>query len=578
MKKVYRYLVLVAGISILLSSSAFGAAAVDKWVDEFQPCVMTKDQQKQELEWFAKAAAPLKGMKITAVSEDIPTHRWEASVLTKAFEEITGIKVQHDIIQEGDVVQTMVKQMKTGKPIYDIYVNDADQIGMHLREESALNWTAFMAGKGKDFTDPYLDLPDMLNLEFGQDYDGNQLQIPDEQFVNVYWFRHDWFSREDLKKEFKAKYGYELGVPINWKAYEDIAQFFTGKTIDGKKVYGHMDYGRYQNEKGEPVPDLGWRFTDAWLSMAGAGDKGLPNGVPVDEWGVRCENRIPVGASVERGGDCNGPAGVYALTKFLTWMNKYAPPYAKSMSFTDSGTVPAKGQVAQMIFQYCTWLSAPEFTSKGSPVCDENGKPLWRVATSPHGKFWDKGMKVGYQDPGSWTLLQKSVKDDKVRQAAWLYAQFCIAKSTNLKKFIVGNTPIRKSTLWSDYVTENIDKWGGLIELYRSCEEKTYTATGRNVPYYPSMSQLWAKNIGKAVAGEYTPQQAMDVIAYGQDEIMGNLKQPKYSPKLWPKKPKSEMLGKFGPDKAPKADRPEQKGETMSYEDVLKLWKSCENK
>ncbi len=34
-------------------------------------------------------------------------------------------------------------------------------------------------------------------------------------------------------------------------------------------------------------PDhLGWRFTDAWLSMAGAGDKGLPNGTPVDEWGM----------------------------------------------------------------------------------------------------------------------------------------------------------------------------------------------------------------------------------------------------------------------------------------------------
>src|SRR3546814_13611431 len=56
----------------------------------------------------------------------------------------------------------------------------------------------------------------------------------------------DWFERADLKAKFKEKYGYELGVPVNWSAYEDIAKFFTEdvKEIDGKRVYGHMDYGK----------------------------------------------------------------------------------------------------------------------------------------------------------------------------------------------------------------------------------------------------------------------------------------------------------------------------------------------
>ena len=77
-------------------------------------------------------------------------------------------------------------------------------------------------------------------------------------------------------------------MPVNWSAYEDIADFFTNtvKEIDGQQVYGHMDYGKKD-------PSLGWRFTDAWLSMAGNGDRGLPNGRPVDEWGIRAENGIP---------------------------------------------------------------------------------------------------------------------------------------------------------------------------------------------------------------------------------------------------------------------------------------------
>ena len=98
---------------------------------------------------------------------------------------------------------------------------------------------------------------------------------------------------------------------MNWSAYEDIAEFFTNdvKEIDGVKVYGHMDYGKKD-------PSLGWRFTDAWLSMAGNGDKGIPNGLPVDEWGIRMEGCRPVGSSVDRGGDTNGPAAVYSITKY----------------------------------------------------------------------------------------------------------------------------------------------------------------------------------------------------------------------------------------------------------------------
>ena len=38
-------------------------AAAKKWIDnEFQPSVLTKEQQLKEMEWFIKAAEPFKGM------------------------------------------------------------------------------------------------------------------------------------------------------------------------------------------------------------------------------------------------------------------------------------------------------------------------------------------------------------------------------------------------------------------------------------------------------------------------------------------------------------------------------------
>ena len=83
-------------------------AAAQKWIDEeFQPSTLSKDEQMKEMEWFMTAAAPFKGMEIKVVSETIPTHEYESKVMAKAFYDITGIKVTHDLIQEGDVIDAI---------------------------------------------------------------------------------------------------------------------------------------------------------------------------------------------------------------------------------------------------------------------------------------------------------------------------------------------------------------------------------------------------------------------------------------------------------------------------------------
>ena len=263
-------------VSVFFSQLA-GAAAVDPkieyWIEKLQPSTLSKDEMRKELQWFKQVSKAFRGKSIKSVAEDIKTHYWERDVLAKAFFDITGIKVEHKVIGEGAVVEALLRQMSTGKNSYDIYVNDADMVGTHLRTNGVVNLSDYMAGAGKADTNPGLDLADFLNLEFGQDYDGSQLQLPDQQFANLYWFRYDWFSRADIKAKFRQysidKYGvegaYDLGVPLNWAAYEDIAEFFTNTLIDGKKVYGHLDYGKKS-------PSLGWRFTDSWLSIAGVGD------------------------------------------------------------------------------------------------------------------------------------------------------------------------------------------------------------------------------------------------------------------------------------------------------------------
>lgn len=530
---------------------------------------LSRADQEAEMQWFIDAAAPLAGMEIKVVSETITTHEYEAKVLAPAFTAITGIKITHDLIGEGDVVEKLQTQMQTGENIYDGYINDSDLIGTHWRYQQARNLTDWMAGEGAAFTSPTLDLPDFIGTQFTTAPDGKLYQLPDQQFANLYWFRYDWFNDQKTKDDFKAKYGYDLGVPLNWSAYEDIAEFFTGRdmTYAGgpDKVYGNMDYGKKD-------PSLGWRYTDAWMSMAGMGDVGEPNGLPVDEWGVRVdENSRPVGSCVTRGGATNDAAAVYAVTKAIDWLKNYSPPEAAGMVFGEAGPVPAQGAIAQQMFWYTAFTA--DMVKPDLPVMNADGTPKWRMAPSPHGAYWQEGTKVGYQDVGSWTLM-KSTPVDRA-QAAWLYAQFVTSKTVDLKKADVGLTFVRQSTIDSQHFTDRAPRLGGLVEFYRSPARVQWSPTGTNIPDYPKMAQLWWQNIGDAMSGDKTPQEALDALCAEQERVMERIEragvQGDIGPKMNEVKDAQEWLDAPGSPVA-KLENEKPMGETISYDELIKSW------
>lgn len=527
---------------------------------------LSREEQEAELAWFMEAATPFRDLEISVVSETIATHEYESKVLAPVFSAITGIRVTHDLIGEGDVVEKLQTQMQSNENIYDAYVNDSDLIGTHWRYQQVRNLTDWMAGEGKDVTSPNLDLADFIGTDFTTGPDKKLYQLPDQQFANLYWFRYDWFTDPAIKAEFKEKYGYDLGVPVNWSAYEDIAEFFTGREIDGEKVYGNMDYGKKD-------PSLGWRFTDAWMSMAGMGSVGEPNGLPVDEWGIRVnEKSQPVGSCMARGGATNSPAAVYALAKYSKWLAEYAPPSAAGMTFSEAGPVPAQGNIAQQMFWYTTF-TANMVGEEASAVLNEDGTPKWRMAPSPHGAYWEEGMKVGYQDAGSWTLM-KSTPVNRAK-AAWLYAQFVTSKTVDVKKAHVGLTFIRESTIQHDSFTERAPKLGGLVEFYRSPARTQWSPTGTNVPDYPRLAQLWWQNIGDASSGTKSPKAALDALCQQQERVLSRLErsglQGDLGPRLGEERGDAYWLNQPGSPKPRLADE-KPKPVTIAYDELIETW------
>ncbi|MBX3570028.1 MAG: carbohydrate ABC transporter substrate-binding protein, partial [Rhizobiaceae bacterium] len=116
-------LMLLVGTGVASAGMDEAKAFLDAEVGDLSS--LDRAGQEAELQWFVDAAKPFAGMDIKVVSETIDTHSYESKVLAPAFSAITGIKITHDLIGEGDVVEKLQTQMQSGENIYDAYINDS---------------------------------------------------------------------------------------------------------------------------------------------------------------------------------------------------------------------------------------------------------------------------------------------------------------------------------------------------------------------------------------------------------------------------------------------------------------------
>jgi len=164
--------------------------------------------------------------------------------LSEDFTAETGIKVVVEQTPWETFVQKYNTEMIAHSDAWDIIVGDSQDIG-----------TMASAGHYVDITDFVVDnhIPENFTESSVKYYgefpkpSGKYYGIPCEGDVLGWAYRKDLFKREDNKKDFKAKYGYDLDVPESWDMILDIAEFFDGRqgqTDDpGKDFYGVAVYG-----------------------------------------------------------------------------------------------------------------------------------------------------------------------------------------------------------------------------------------------------------------------------------------------------------------------------------------------
>jgi glycerol transport system substrate-binding protein len=114
------------------------------------------------------------------------------------------------------------------------------------------------------------------------------------------------------------------------------------------------------------------------------------------------------------------------------------------------------------------------------------------------------------------------------------------------------------------------------VEFYRSPARVAWTPTGVNVPDYPKLAQLWWQNIGEAMSGEATVDEAMDNLAREMDKVMERIErsgtQVECGPKLNPEQDEAYWLSQPGSPKA-KLENEKPQGETVDYDALIQAWR-----
>jgi len=160
--------------------------------------------------------------------------------LSKGFTAKTGIQMKFEFVPWTSFADRFLNELNSKGKLCDLMIGDSLWIGGAAENGHYVKLNDFFDKNGIKMSDfmpatvtGYAEWPKRTP---------NYWALPAMGDAVGWTYRKDWFARPELQKEFKAKYGHDLAPPKTYAELKQIAEFFQGRTIDGKKVYGAYIY------------------------------------------------------------------------------------------------------------------------------------------------------------------------------------------------------------------------------------------------------------------------------------------------------------------------------------------------
>lgn len=372
-----------------------------------------------------------------------------------------------------------------------------------------------------DFVQEEIDIDDVLpSIRSTLTWDGKLYALPYDGDIHYYSFRKDLFADPAINDEFKAKYGYALD-PENggqtWDQWRNIGEFFTGWDWN-KDGATDSDYGlACMTKRGDTA---WWGFNSRATAYAKHPDD--PAYFIDLETG---EARL------------NNPGFVRALTEWVEENTKWAPPGGSNFTYADSLNAVNGGRAVQTY----NWDGVTNAASgEGSVIKGLQGYnilPGSHEVYSAAGEGWET-FETPSHAPflafGGWVLAVSSKVDTDIVRAVWDMVSFIVKPESGLwfVTNLTGASPYRYSQL------ENVDAFAnGPLQLGEEVANDYLDAAKRTLDHPNHVVDLalpgWVQyrdalelGVSKALAGEASPQDALDEVKAAFDEIsdrMGGL-------------------------------------------------------
>jgi multiple sugar transport system substrate-binding protein len=352
-------------------------------------------------------------------------------------------------------------------------------------------------------------LPSIINTI---SWEGKVYAFPYDGDIHYYSFRKDLFADSEISAKFRSEYGYDLD-PVDgaktWEEWRNIGEFFTG--WDWNENGKADDFGLACMTK---RADTGW-----W----GFHSRATAYAKHPDDPGYFLDPQTGEAR-------VNSPGFVRALTEWAEENQNWAPPGGISFTYPDSSNAMNGGRVAQTYnWDAVSGAVNPEV----SVIAGKQGYNVLPGSTevwNPKSQEWDAFPNISnapFHAFGGWVIAVMASTDRDKLNTVWDMVTY-LSKPESSMWFVTnptGCSPYRYSHL------EAVDEFAtGPLALGEEAAKDYLDAAKATLDHPNFVTDLavlgWVQYrdsielaVSKALAGEMSPQDALDEAKAAFDEI-----------------------------------------------------------
>jgi multiple sugar transport system substrate-binding protein len=156
--------------------------------------------------------------------------------LSKDFSAKSGVNMKFEFVPWPNFADRMLNELNSKGRLCDLIIGDSQWIGGSAENKHYVKLNDFFTKEGIKMDD-FMPATVTGYSEWPKGTP-NYWALPAMGDALGWTYRKDWFSRPALQAEFKAKHNRDLTPPKTQTELKQIAEFFQGRDLDGKKVYG----------------------------------------------------------------------------------------------------------------------------------------------------------------------------------------------------------------------------------------------------------------------------------------------------------------------------------------------------